>query len=133
MEALLHEPQANKGTWGPAALEQRRERTRAHLAKIAVRREGWIKRNKYYYELLNRLLRFLIEPHKRVLSVRCGIGHLLAVVRPATGKGIDICPEIIETAYRQNPSFEFAVAFPDLGANFAPIAHIIRSVTASMQ
>ena len=59
-------------TWGPAGLEERRERTRDQLAKIAARRENWINRNKYYYELLNRLFRFLVEPEKKVLSVRCG-------------------------------------------------------------
>ena len=113
MEAVLNEPEAKRGTWGPAALEQRRERTRNHLAKIAVRREEWINRNRYYYELLNRLLRFLVEPQKRVLSVRCGTGNLLAVVQPVKGKGIDICPEIVEIAQQRNRSFEFAVAFPD--------------------
>jgi SAM-dependent methyltransferase len=113
MEAVLNEPEAKRGTWGPAALEQRRERTRNHLAKIAVRREEWINRNRYYYELLNRLLRFLVEPQKRVLSVRCGTGNLLAVVQPVRGKGIDICPEIVEVAQQRNRSFEFAVAFPD--------------------
>ena len=55
-------------SWGPAALEERRERTRDQLAKIAARRESWINRNKYYYELLNRLFRFLVEPEKKVLS-----------------------------------------------------------------
>jgi SAM-dependent methyltransferase len=113
MEAVLNEPQANREVWGPAALEQRRERTRAHLAKIAPRREGWIKHNRYYYELLSRLLRFLVEPQKKVLSVRCGTGNLLAVVRPSEGKGIDICAEIVGIAKQRNPSFEFAVAFPD--------------------
>ena len=113
MEAVLNKPEAKKGTWGPAALEQRRERSRDHLAKIAVRREGWIDRNRYYYELLNRLLRFLVEPQKRVLSVRCGTGNLLAVVQPVEGKGIDICPEIVEIAQQRNSSLEFAVAFPD--------------------
>ena len=44
--------------WGLAALEQRRQRTRNHLAKIAPRREGWITSNKYYYELLVRRSRF---------------------------------------------------------------------------
>jgi len=113
MEAVLNEPETKKGTWGPAALEQRRERSRNHLARIALRREGWIDRNKYYYELLNRLLRFLVEPQKRVLSVRCGTGNLLTVVQPVEGKGIDICPEIVEIAQQRNPSLEFAVAFPD--------------------
>ncbi len=35
MEAVLNEPEAKRATWGPAALEERRERTRNHLAKIA--------------------------------------------------------------------------------------------------
>jgi hypothetical protein len=37
-----YEPNAE--SWGPAVLEQRRERTRHHLAKIAARRESWISR-----------------------------------------------------------------------------------------
>jgi hypothetical protein len=107
------ERETSRDVWGPAALEQRRERTRDHLAKIASRRESWINRNKYYYELLNRLFRFLVEPEKKVLSVRCDTGNLLAVVRPSSGKGIEICNEIAAIAKERNPSFEFAVAFPD--------------------
>ena len=99
--------------WGPAALEARRERTRDHLAKIAARRDSWINRNRYYYELLNRLFRFLIEPKKKVLSVRCGTGNLLTVVEPSNGKGVEICHEIVAIAQQRNPSFEFTVAFPD--------------------
>ena len=99
--------------WGPAALEERRERTRDHLAKIATRRQSWINRNKYYYELLNRLFRFLVEPEKKVLSVRCGTGNLLAVLQPSNGKGVEICHEIVDIAKQRSPSCEFAVAFPD--------------------
>src|SRR5438128_9502572 len=110
---LTSECEPNSVTWGPAALEQRRRRTRDHLTKIAARRQSWINRNRYYYELVNRLLRFLEEPQKKVLSVRCDIGNLLAAVRPRNGKGIDICAEIVEIAQQRNPSFEFAVAFPD--------------------
>ena len=113
MEAVLNERETNREVWGPVALEQRRERTRKDLANIASRRESWIKRNKYYYELLTRLLRFLVEPEKRVLSVRCDTGNLLAAVRPSNGKGIDICAEIVEIAQQRNPSLNFAVAFPD--------------------
>jgi SAM-dependent methyltransferase len=113
MEVVINECQTNKEVWGRAALEERRVRTRTHLASIASRRESWIKRNTYYYGLLSRLLRFLVEPHKKVLSVRCGTGNLLAVVRPCGGKGIDICAEIVEIAQQRNPSLDFAVAFPD--------------------
>jgi SAM-dependent methyltransferase len=100
-------------TWGTAALDQRRKRTRDHLARIGPRRESWIKHNRYYYELLARLLRFLVERQKNVLSVRCGTGNLLDVVRPNSGKGVDICAEIVEIAQQRNPSLNFAVAFSD--------------------
>src|SRR5882724_1531423 len=75
VDVVPKERETSRDVWGPAALEQRRERTRDHLAKIAARRESWINRNKYYYELLNRLFRFLVEPEKKVLSVRCGTGN----------------------------------------------------------
>ena len=41
-DALLSQGEPNIERWGPAALEQTRERTRDHLAKIAGRRETWI-------------------------------------------------------------------------------------------
>src|SRR5690349_20704737 len=113
MSVAVTERQTNKDFWGPAALEERRERTRSLLARFAPRRESWIKRNRYYYELVSRLLKFLVEPHKRVLSVRCGIGNQLALVQPSEGKGVDICPEIVEIARQHHPAFDFAVAFPD--------------------
>jgi hypothetical protein len=91
MNALEKEREAQTQTWGLPALEQRRERMRKHLAQIAGRREIWINRNKYHYDLVNRLLRFLIEPQKQLLSVRCGTGMLLAAVDPRRAKGIDIC------------------------------------------
>src|SRR6266436_8729966 len=120
---LTSECEPNSMTWGPAALEQRRRRTQDHLTKIANRREDWINRNGYYYELLARLLRFLVEPQKKVLSVRCDIGNLLAAVKPSDGKGIDICAEMVEIAQRRNSSLNFAVAFPDkeeFGRSFRP-------------
>ena len=63
--SLTTESDVRVETWGPAALEQRRERTRDHLVRIAARRETWISRNKYYYELLSRLFRFLVEPQQK--------------------------------------------------------------------
>jgi SAM-dependent methyltransferase len=113
MEAVINERKTNQEGWGPTALDQRRERARRHLAAIASRRETWIRRNRYYYELVGDLLRFLVEPQKNVLSVRCGTGYHLAAVAPKQGKGIDVCAEIVEIARQQNPAFELAVAFPD--------------------
>jgi len=113
MEAVINERKSNQEVWGTAALEQRRQRARQHLAAITSRREGWITRNRYYYGLLTRLLRFVVEPDKTVLSVRCGTGYHLAAVSPKSGKGVDICAEMLQIARQRNPSFDFAVAFPD--------------------
>jgi SAM-dependent methyltransferase len=113
---VLDEPQTGitaKDTWGPAALDERRARTRAHLAALAGKRDRWVKRNRYYYKLLGRLLQFLVEPNKRVLSVRCGTGSVLSATQPAVGKGIEITPEIVEVAREHHPEFTYAVAFPD--------------------
>jgi len=102
-----------KDTWGPAALDARRTRTREHLAALANKRDRWVQRNLYYYSLLGRLLRFLVEPKKRVLSVRCSTGEVLSATQAAVGKGIDICPEITAVAQAHHPQYTYGVAFPD--------------------
>ena len=112
MEAVINERKANQEVWGTAALEQRRQSARQHLAAIASRRESWITRNRYYYGLLTRLLQFVVEPDKTVLSVRCGTGYHLAAVSPKRGKGVDICAEMVQIARQRNPSFDFVSRFP---------------------
>ena len=113
MEGVINERKANQEVWGTAALEQRRQSARQHSAAIASRRESWITRNPYYYGLLTRLLRFVVEPDKTVLSVGCGTGYHLAAVSPKRGKGVDICTEMVQIARQRNPSSDFVVAFPD--------------------
>src|SRR5260370_35381258 len=103
VDVVPNERESSRDVWGPAALEERRARTRDHLAKIAARRESWINRNKYYYELLSQLFRFLEEPEKRGLSVRCGTGNPLAGVRPGTAKGASSCNELAAIANQANP------------------------------
>jgi len=52
MIPAVSECEQNAESRGPAVLEQRREHTRHHLAKIAARRESWISRNSQYCGLL---------------------------------------------------------------------------------
>lgn len=109
------ETDINNVTWGPAALKQRRERTREHLSAVAHIRDRWIRRNRYYYGMVSRLLRFLIEPGKRLLSIRCGPGHQLAELAPSTGVGLEICTEMADVARTHHPEFKYVVSFPDTG------------------
>lgn len=99
--------------WGPAALERRREETQQLLSSIAPVRERWMEQNRYYYGKIRRLLRFLVEPDKSILSVRCGLGHQLAELAPSSGVGLEISPELLEIAQQRYPHFRFVTGFPD--------------------
>jgi hypothetical protein len=70
MRVSLNQGGPSTEIWGIAVLDQRRRRTQNHLAKIAPRRESWIKHNRYYYDLLGRLLRFLVPGPSYVTAVR---------------------------------------------------------------
>jgi Glycosyl transferase family 2 len=98
---------------GPAALSQRRKRTAEHLADLAEKREYWIENNRYYYKLLARLMQFLVEPNKRILSIRCGTASSLSFLQPETGKGVEISQEVIAVAQHRHPEFQYRLAFPD--------------------
>lgn len=50
---------SDQEAWDPAALDERREHAREHLARLAEKREYWVEQNRYYYKLLGRLLQFL--------------------------------------------------------------------------
>ncbi len=111
--ALELEAKDSSETWGPAALDERRQRTAQHLAGLAKKRTYWIDNNRYYYDLLARLLRFLIEPGKRILALRCSTADLMAAVSPAEGVGLEISSEMIAVARLRHPEFTYVLAFPD--------------------
>jgi SAM-dependent methyltransferase len=98
--------------WGPEALQQLREQRRRQQDSVAERRDDWIRSNRYYYDRMKRLLRFIVEPGRRVLDVRCETGHFLAAVEPARGLGVEIGQAIVERARRNYPALEFIQAEP---------------------
>src|SRR5437016_460346 len=62
---------------------------------------------RYYQRLLRRYYAFCVPPGLRVLEVGCGLGDLLAAVKPARGVGIDFSPAMIALARKRHPEFEF--------------------------
>jgi SAM-dependent methyltransferase len=92
---------------GPVALDQMREARRAHQDAVAGKRDKWIRSNQYFYNRIKRLLRFIMEPHKRVLDVRCETGHLLASVSPSYGVGVEISANMVERARQDHPELQF--------------------------
>jgi SAM-dependent methyltransferase len=107
--------------WGPSALRQAREARRVQQESLAPQRSKWIRANRYFYDRLKRLLRFIIDPQKRVLEVRCETGHLLASLEPSRGVGVEISDAMVQTARSENPQLEFLRAEPQelsLGETF---------------
>jgi ubiquinone/menaquinone biosynthesis C-methylase UbiE len=63
-----------------------------------------------YHQLLQSYFSFLIPPNARVLEIGCGIGDLLASVKPTQGLGIDFSPEMVKLARDRHPGLQFQVA-----------------------
>ncbi len=80
----------------------RKDVQRRHSDRLAPSREQWIARSRYFHDEDGRMMRFLVEPGKRVLALGCGVGNLLATLKPARGVGIDLSPGMIETARRRH-------------------------------
>jgi SAM-dependent methyltransferase len=118
---------------GPGALNKVRAARRELQAAITARRDEWIRRNRYFYIRLKRVLQFIVEPGKRVLEVRCQTGHLLAAVKPAYGVGVEISEAMVECARRLHPGLHFVTSDPedlDLNETFDYIlfSHIFDTV-----
>ncbi len=65
---------------------------------------------RYNQQLLRKQYAFWVPPGLRVLEVGCGLGDLLATVRPARGVGVDFSPAMIALARQRYPELEFQVA-----------------------
>lgn len=106
MIAADHERQT-RASWGVEALRDVREARRRQQEEIAGGRAEYVRRNKYFYERLKRTLRYIVEPGKRVLELRCETGHLLAAVEPAYGVGVEISGAMVEVAQQAYPALHF--------------------------
>ncbi len=98
---------------GPSALDEMREARRAHQDAVAGSRNKWIRSNKYFYDRIKRLLRFIVEPEKRVLDLRCETGHLLASVSPSYGVGVEIGESMVACARAEYPDLHFIRSDPE--------------------
>ena len=86
------------------ALEQVRDARRRQQESVAGQRSKWIRANKYFYTRIQRLLRFIVEPNKRVLD--CAASRpFLACTKPAYGIGVEISDAMVACAQTEHPEF----------------------------
>jgi ubiquinone/menaquinone biosynthesis C-methylase UbiE len=61
----------------------------------------------YYHKRLEEVLRFVIPPGQQVIEIGCGLGDLLAALKPSYGVGIDFSPQMITRARERHPDLHF--------------------------
>jgi len=111
---IAPEPQLDPATnWGLPALQQVRETRRRHQESLAGQRSKWIRANKYFYGRVQRLLRFIVEPGKRVLELRCETGDFLASTKPNYGVGVEISDAMLACAKAEHPELNFVKSDPE--------------------
>jgi len=81
-----------------------------YFEQTSTSREKWKKKNRFYHRSLEKYCSLIIPPGERVLEVGCGLGDLLAAVKPSYGVGVDFAPTIIEKAQSKYPALTFIIA-----------------------
>ena len=66
--------------------------------------ERFQQRNRAYYNDLRRLHQQLVAPGLRVLEIGCGLGDLLASLKPGLGVGVEAEPALAAAAQARHPS-----------------------------
>jgi SAM-dependent methyltransferase len=114
-------PETKGASWGVRALEEVREARREHQDTVAAERPRWIRSNWYFYDCMKKALQFIVEPHKRVLEVRCQTGDFLAALIPEVAVGVEISAAMVQLAKAEHPDLHFVQGDPetlDLGETF---------------
>jgi SAM-dependent methyltransferase len=85
----------------------RKDVLRELLDAQAPEADRWRRKNRYYYEEVERFVRFHVPRGASVLEIGCGTGDLLAALAPSRGVGIDISPKAVEIARSKHPGHTF--------------------------
>src|SRR5438552_4075585 len=99
--------------WGLEALRLSQQTRRRFQDRIAAHRDKWIRSNNYLYGRLRGVLRFIVEPGRRVLEIRSLTGQLLAGVEPSYGVGVELGEQLVSIAQASYPHLRFLAANPE--------------------
>lgn len=105
----------------------RKDVLRELLDGQAPESDRWRRKNRYYYEELERIVRFHVPPGSSVLEIGCGTGDLLAALAPSRGVGLDISPKALEIARSKHPGLTFLAGDAEDIPLSEPFDHILLS------
>ena len=104
-----------------------KEEIKQYFDKIALDLDLWNRRNRYYYQDIQKLHNFIIPSGSTVLEIGCGTGDLLAGTNPELGVGIDFSQQVISLAKDKYPHLNFyCLDAENINAEFL-ITHPISS------
>lgn len=89
------------------ALTDKKKKVMEYMDGLAISRDRYIQKNKYYYTDLINFFRFHIPEGSSVLEIGCGTGDILNSVNPGKGVGIDISSEMINIARKKYSHLTF--------------------------
>lgn len=81
-----------------------------YFEKIALKRDKWKRRNRFYQHSIEKQYAFIIPEGSVVLELGCSTGDLLNAVKPSKGIGVDFSKNAIDIAQKKYPHLEFHVA-----------------------
>jgi len=99
----------------------------ALLDAQAPESDRWRRKNRYYYEEVERIVRFHVPRGASVLEIGCGTGDLLAALEPSRGVGIDISPKVVEIARAKHPVLSFLVGEAEDLPRSEPFDYVVLS------
>ncbi|MBP2676984.1 MAG: methyltransferase protein [Deltaproteobacteria bacterium] len=85
----------------------RKDLLRELLDAQAPESDRWRRKNQFYYEEVERIVRFHVPPGSSVLEIGCGTGDLLAALAPSRGVGLDISLKTLEIARSKHHGLTF--------------------------
>lgn len=91
-----------------AAFSPRKQAIHGLAENLASERCAWIKRNSAYHREDRHYMQFLIHEGQRVLDLGCGIGDMLASLKPSHGVGVDFSAAMIEGARKLHPGVGYS-------------------------
>ena len=109
------------GTYFDPVIEEYQVNRIADRNALAQKMRGWHGWGGYYHKRLSTIYSHMIPKGASVLEIGCSNGDLLASLKPETGVGIEISPDMVALAKERHPELEFICSAEDQFRNRWPV------------
>lgn len=96
----------NTTSFDEAGKQYQKTRT-AHWDSVAKKRDTWRGMGSWYHKRLIEYYQYLVPSNQRILEIGCGMGGLIAQLKPSLGVGIDFASEMVARAKQRHPEIEY--------------------------